>query len=74
MIYYTQGKPTETGVYAVRVEDPLMGLPWKEDKFLMWHEGKWWHLRSTQSYRGEVLGFAGPLSRSMEPKPRYIRR
>lgn len=62
LITYNQGDPTETGVYACRVPcdyDDFL----QEDIFLMWFEGRWGYQRSDQNYRGEVLGWVGPLQR-----------
>ena len=75
LVRYNVGSPTETGVYACRVPNqlayankvPILGIrPTDvEDKFLMWHEGKWWYLGSDQRYRGPVLGWVGPLERKV---------
>lgn len=62
MIQYTTGSPTETGVYACRVRDDVHP-ELLCDRFFLWHEGAWWFPLSDQRYRGEVLGFVGPLQR-----------
>lgn len=60
--YTTDKDPSEVGVYACRV--PLHGLETLlEDKFLIWIENAWWHIGSDQRYRGEVIGWVGPLRR-----------
>jgi len=65
--YNIESDPTETGVYACRV--PMGGSDFLlEDKFLMWMNGSWGYLRSDQSYRGDVLGWIGPLQRRLEEK------
>jgi hypothetical protein len=62
MIYYETDTPTETGVYACRVPDDIrLGLA--KDVFLMWFDSRWGYLGSDQRYRGEVLGWVGPLQR-----------
>lgn len=64
MIYYvTEEDPSETGVYACRV--PMTDVLYK-DEFLMWFGGCWNHLGSDQRYRGEVIGWIGPLQRRMQ--------
>lgn len=65
MITYITGQdPVERGVYACRVpHDHAPGL--LADLFLMWFDGRWSHLGSDQRYRGEVLGWAGPLQRRL---------
>lgn len=63
--YNTEADPTAVGVYACRVPTvPTLDL--LEDKFLLWHDDKWWHLLSAQRYRGEVSGWIGPLSRRLK--------
>lgn len=65
LIDYTKGTPNKTGVYAVRT--PMDEAPdLLEDRFLLWFEGKWWYPRSDQRYRGEVMGFVGPLARRIK--------
>lgn len=60
-----QGDPEETGVYAVRVHDPL--LPgFMKDLFLMWMHGKWTYLRSDQRFRGPILQWVGPIPRRIK--------
>ena len=61
---YNQGIPTEVGVYAVRILDPL-GSGRLVDKFFIWINNKWGYLSSDQNYRGEVLGWIGPLQRKL---------
>jgi len=60
--YEEIGDPTETGVYAVRVDHPKVDTL-TVDAFLLWHEGKWFYLNSDQQHRGEVHGWIGPLPR-----------
>ena len=63
---YSTGQPSRTGVYACRVRiDYAPDL--LEDIFLMWFEDRWWYCRSDQRYRGEVLGWLGPLPRTKAP-------
>lgn len=62
--YNTSGPPTETGVYACRV--PMDGVL-LDDLFLLWSEGAWSYLCSDQRYRGQMLGWIGPLQRRMTP-------
>lgn len=56
--------PTEKGVYACRVitDDAIF---WLDDVFLLWDGENWCHLRSNQLYRGDVIGWIGPLQRKM---------
>jgi hypothetical protein len=61
--YNTTDDPTERGVYACRVPHELPGL--YKDEFLSWINGKWGYLGSDQNYRGEVIGWIGPLQRRM---------
>lgn len=66
LVHYETGTPEQVGVYACRV--PLNDheeLPLLDDVFLMWYENKWWYLGSDQWYRGDVLGFVGPLARQI---------
>ena len=65
--YNTEHDPTQTGVYACRVLDELLtGM--LADKFLIWMDSKraWYYPRSDQIYRGDVLGWIGPLQRIHE--------
>lgn len=60
--YEEIGDPTETGVYAVRVDHPkTAGIV--VDAFLFWHAGRWSYLNSDQQHRGDVHGWIGPLPR-----------
>lgn len=71
MIAYRTGDPQEKGVFACRVKLLPADLP--EDKFLVRMDGKWWYQWSDQEYRGEVLGWVGPLERKVrtnEDRPR----
>jgi hypothetical protein len=61
--YTTDTDPTQTGVYACRV--PMDDSVLMEDKFLMWFEGRWSYPGSDQRYRGEVIGWVGPLQRKI---------
>lgn len=64
LVQYDRGTPAHTGVYACRVPHRIAeGL--KEDIFLLWFDGHWSYLGSDQRYRGEVLGFVGPLARKL---------
>ena len=64
--YNVTDDPTEVGVYACRIEDPIApGSGLLLDVFLMWYDGRWCYLRSDANYRGEVLGWVGPLQRRM---------
>lgn len=38
-----------------------------EDKILQWHDNRWYHYGSSESYRGEVPFFIGPLPRINRP-------
>lgn len=60
--YEEFGDPTETGVYACRVDHPRMS-GFCADAFLMWFNGEWGFLNSDQRFRGEVHGWIGPLPR-----------
>lgn len=61
-VKYRAGNPVVTGVYACRVpDDEICG--YFDDLFLMWLDGKWGYLGSDQKYRGEVVGWIGPLAR-----------
>lgn len=64
MIEYNTNTPTEKGVYACRVisDDAIF---WLDDVFLLWDGENWCRLRSDQLYRGDVLGWIGPLQRKM---------
>lgn len=72
LIPLQSGMPAVPGVYACRV--PIEGLRYAgnpfalTDKFLMWHEGRWYFPKSTEGYRGEVVAFAGPLQRKLPPQ------
>lgn len=59
-------EPTQTGVYACRVPDAEMGPPFCKDVFLLWIEGCWNYLGSAARYRGDVLGFVGPIPRTKQ--------
>lgn len=61
---YSKGRPTRTGVYACRVDHPVLPGMF-HDQFLMWHDSKWWYLGSDQKYRAPVHGWIGPLSRTL---------
>ena len=64
MITYEQYEPPEeVGVYACRVPHELPGL--LSDIFLLWHNNSWSYLGSDQKYRGKVLGWVGPLQRTL---------
>jgi hypothetical protein len=62
LVTYFEGEPTDTGMYACRIPLALDGHLCK-DVFLMWVNGRWWYPSSDASYRGEVLGWLGPLER-----------
>lgn len=62
--YETEQDPSEMGVYACRV--PMRDVPgFYEDKFLCWDAFGWHYPSSDQKYRGEVVGWIGPLQRHM---------
>jgi hypothetical protein len=61
--YNTSEDPKYVGVYACRI--PHNSSLLLEDKFLMWIDNKWWYPGSDQKYRGEVLGWIGPLQRKI---------
>jgi len=64
--YKTTGKPQEHGVYACRVNGSVGGKATVEDKFLSWTgERGWYHCGSDQRFRGQVLGYIGPLQRKL---------
>lgn len=65
--YNCTDEPTETGVYACRVTDPL-NPDLLMDVFLMRMEGTWWYLRSDAKFRDTVHGWVGPLRRRLSPK------
>lgn len=65
MISYKTGcNPEERGVYACRIENPDVPQLLK-DVFLMWFDNQWGYTGSDQKYRGEVLGWIGPLQRKL---------
>lgn len=67
LVRYTTGvDPTTVGVYACRVpmDGPSRLL---DDEFLLWSDGSWYYCGSDQQYRGQVLGWVGPLQRRMVP-------
>ena len=59
--YNTESDPSETGEYACRV--PLEGSFLLKDVFLLWFDNRWSYTGSDQRYRGEVIGWIGPLQR-----------
>jgi hypothetical protein len=64
LIEYNQHQePEEVGVYACRIPGTVPGL--LEDLFLLWSQNQWWFYGSDQRYRGEVIGWVGPLQRRM---------
>jgi len=65
MVNYSTGTPTETGVYATRINHTSYGSSFLLDQFLLWYEGRWWYLGSDQRCRYEVRGWVGPLQRKM---------
>lgn len=66
-IKYQQGRPPDTGVYAVRAEDVRQpGSGFLQDYILMWFLGKWWYLGSDAQFRGTVAGWIGPLPRKID--------
>lgn len=63
LIQYERGTTTKTGVYACRVPAEFQGF--LKDVFLLWMDDYWSYLCSDQRYRGEILGFVGPLAREL---------
>jgi len=60
---YSTSNPKISGVYACRIPNP--DYVWlADDVFLQWYDHHWWYLSSDQKYRGEVLGWIGPLPRT----------
>ena len=59
--YETEYEPCINGVYACRVPSDLEQF--QDDKFLTWCNGEWSHKGSPLRYRGDVLGWIGPLDR-----------
>lgn len=64
--YWIGVDPIEKGTYACRV--PMDDAPsgWLEDKFLFWDGHRWGYPSSDQRYRGEVIGWIGPLRRQLK--------
>lgn len=61
--YTGQFDPTQTGVYACRVDHP--DIPgFHTDTFLILHKGRWHYLGSDQRFRGVVHGWFGPIPRT----------
>lgn len=60
--YNTTEAPAERGVYACRIPHDIDGL--YDDEFLIWFDG-WFYCGSDQKFRGEVVGWIGPLQRRM---------
>lgn len=65
ILYETERDPEAVGVYACRIPDSDTGGLLMTDIFLMWYAGKCGYLGSDQRYRGEVLGWIGPLQRRL---------
>lgn len=65
---YATGTPTETGVYACRVPYAQIAAGLCDDVFLTWFEGRWYYTGGSERYRGEVLGWIGPLPRTRQKK------
>lgn len=59
---YETGNPEKTGVYACRIPDVKMP-GFGTDIFLIWMNDKWGYLGSSEWFRGEVIGWIGPLPR-----------
>jgi len=55
-----RGTPPKAGTYVV-YELLAPGFPYPQKQLLLWHEGVWSYSGSDQNYRGEVLGWIGPL-------------
>ena len=64
--YWIGVDPIEEGTYACRV--PMDAAPpgWLEDRFLFWDGHRWGYPISSQRYRGEVIGWIGPLQRQLK--------
>lgn len=63
--YNTTDTPTVNGVYACRI--PYKDVPrLYADVFLVWYGGRWGYCGSAEKYRGEVLGWIGPLQRRLD--------
>lgn len=69
LVGYDSGTPTETGVYACRVDDDAPGL--LKDQFLLWLDGRWCYLSSDQFFRGTVHAWIGPLARKLQPRTSF---
>lgn len=54
------GDPTENGTYVAYIRHEFVAK-YSDKLLLMWINGKWGHRMSDQWYRGEVLGWVGPL-------------
>ena len=67
MLEYSKGTPEETGIYAVRTPVlPVITVRSEqlcEDAFMYWDGRHWSHVGSSLNFRGEVIGFIGPLRR-----------
>ena len=53
------GTPTKQGMYIIYEGDSFPGLPHKQ--LMMWINNRWGYPSSTENYRGNVLGWIGPL-------------
>lgn len=73
-VSYDSGDPDSFGIYVVRVPMDVMQPAGSrlllEDRFLFWdqEERRWFYPGSHCRYRGQVLGFIGPLSREQFSK------
>jgi len=66
LVEYNRGEPEKPGVYACRIPDDNFSgtTDWCKDVFLVWIDDRWGFPGSDQNYRGEVVGWIGPLQRS----------
>jgi hypothetical protein len=63
-VSYKTGEPKYPGVYACRVRNN-QAPTFLEDIFLVRFGVRWTHLSSTKEFKGEILGWIGPLQRRM---------
>lgn len=64
VVPYTDGTPTEPGLYVAYVNGPVKVAA--DRKLLMWMpDGGWSYPGSDQKYRAHVYGYVGPLESLM---------